>query len=455
MARSSRGWQRVDVIRETDSTRVPSGASRPTGGQSESGGRPAYNALMGRVVHVRVHGLDPSRRDSLRARLAELAASRDWRGDVPWLADAQSTALFEMEYFRHAAMADTWEAPDLPPLSAGGFVRVAGDETDALALLFAARDLSERFAVTVTIRDPDNPIAKLRDIRLESGRLPDGAPLEAILVARPINKRMPGAVIEMYPPRALGSAFGTLEGRDRERRDWGFRVPGLRASRPGSDDPRRVPARPAGGRPGGQPVHPVRRRLAGAPPVVHRGRTRRTGSSAVRRLLRGAADRRDRGRRWPLRCPHASRCGERWTGDRGAQQRRAALARRRGIAAGPGLRRPAGAEPGQLLLLPPAAAVAEQLRRASAGAGRGAKAGDAQPQRSDLSVGHGPQDSAVTQLLDTAAEGPLAALGAAVKSDVKPQQVVPGEDVADQRGSAGHVLGLRAEPLEGDPERPL
>jgi len=52
-------------------------------------------------------------------------------------------------------------------------------------------------------------------------------------VARPINKRMPGAVIEMYPPRALGSAFGTLEGRDRERRDWGFRVHGMRDSRPG------------------------------------------------------------------------------------------------------------------------------------------------------------------------------------------------------------------------------
>jgi len=194
---------------------------------------PAYNDLMGRVLHVRVHGLDPSRRDALQGRLAELTASRDWRGDVPWLADAGSSSLFQMEYFRHAAMADTWETPDLPALSAAGFLRLKGDETDALALLFAARDLSEQFEAIVSVRDPDNPIAKLRDVRLEAGRLPDGAPLEAILVARPIYKRVPGAVLEMYPPRALGSAFGTVEGRDHERRDWSFRVHGMRDSRPG------------------------------------------------------------------------------------------------------------------------------------------------------------------------------------------------------------------------------
>ncbi len=32
-------------------------------------------------------------------------------------------------------------------LSAAGFIRVAGDETDALALVFVLRDLSERFIV--------------------------------------------------------------------------------------------------------------------------------------------------------------------------------------------------------------------------------------------------------------------------------------------------------------------
>jgi hypothetical protein len=187
---------------------------------------------MGRVLHLRVHGLDPADRKQLRSRLAELTALRDWRGDVPWLADARSSGLFEMEYFRHAVDAARREFPDLPALSAAGFVRLRGDETDALAVLFVARELSEEFGVAVTVRDPDNPIAKLREVDLRAGRLPDGAPLEAILVARPIYKRLPGAVIEMYPPRALGSAFGTVDGRDQERRTWSFLVHGMRASAP-------------------------------------------------------------------------------------------------------------------------------------------------------------------------------------------------------------------------------
>jgi hypothetical protein len=188
---------------------------------------------MGRVLHLRVHGLDPSRVEELRARFHDLVASREWRSDVPWLADPTSRGLFEATYFADAALADLWEYPELPPLSAAGFVRLQGDETDALAVLFVARDLSETFDVWVSVRDPENPIAKLRDVRLRKGRLPDGSPLEEILVARPIYKRLPGAVIEMYPPRALGSAFGTVEGGDRRRRDWSFLVHGMRDSRPG------------------------------------------------------------------------------------------------------------------------------------------------------------------------------------------------------------------------------
>jgi hypothetical protein len=188
---------------------------------------------MGRVLHLRVHGLERSRGEELQRRLAQITGTREWRGDVPWLADPASRDLFAMEYFRHAAAASAAEHPDLPPLSAAGFVRLRGDETDALAAVFAARDLSEHFAVLVTVRDPENPIAKLRGLHLQGGRLPDGAPLESVLVARPIFKRLPGAVIEMFPPRALGSAFGTVEGRDRERRVWSFLVHGMRASAPG------------------------------------------------------------------------------------------------------------------------------------------------------------------------------------------------------------------------------
>ena len=185
---------------------------------------------MGRVIHVRVRGLQAEDREAFHDRFRRLAELREWRGDVPWLADARSRDLFSMEFFRHAEIAAEAEAARLGPLSAAGFVRLRGDETDALALLFVLRSLSEEFGAAITIRDPDNPIAKLRSIDLAGGLLGDGAPVEAILVARPIYKRLPGAVIEMYPPRALGFAFGTVEGGDPERRSWSFLVHGMRAS---------------------------------------------------------------------------------------------------------------------------------------------------------------------------------------------------------------------------------
>src|SRR6267143_2116825 len=124
---------------------------------------------MGRVVHVRVRGLEAEDREAFNGRFRRLAELREWRGDVPWLADARSRDLFSMEFFRHAQIAAEAETRTLGPLSAAGFVRLRGDETDALALLFVLRDLSERFGTTITIRDPDNPIAKLRSIDLCAG----------------------------------------------------------------------------------------------------------------------------------------------------------------------------------------------------------------------------------------------------------------------------------------------
>jgi len=188
---------------------------------------------MARVIHVRVHRLEKEDREALHERFATLAACREWRDQSPWLADAQSSDLFGQLYFADAAAHADQERPELGSLSAATFLRVIGDETDALALVFMLRDLSERFGVRISLRDPDNPIAKLRCIDLRGGRLLDGRALETILVRRPIFKRLRGGGrIEMYPPRALGSAFGTVDGNDQERRTWSFLVHGMRDSRP-------------------------------------------------------------------------------------------------------------------------------------------------------------------------------------------------------------------------------
>lgn len=184
---------------------------------------------MGRVIHVRVRGLDPSRRDAVQDRFAELARRRDWRDGDPWLADARSPGLFPQLFFDDQNRQHTRTDPGGEPLSAATFIRVLGDETDALAVLFIFRDLSERFGLRVELRDPDNPIAKLRRVEMDRGRLPGGLPLEAVLVRRPIFKKLrDGRRIELFPPRALPTPVGTPEPGDMEHRGWGFLVAGMR-----------------------------------------------------------------------------------------------------------------------------------------------------------------------------------------------------------------------------------
>ncbi len=188
---------------------------------------------MARVIHVRLHGIGAEQRDALQDCFTELVSCREWRDQLPWLADAYSTDLFGQLYFEQVIAEDIREHPEGSDLSAAAFIHVAGDETDALALVFVLREVSERFSCRITVRDPDNPIAKLRCIDLVNGRLSDHRALESILVRRPIFKRMRGGErIEMYPPRALGTAFGTIEGADGERRSWSFLVHGMRDSRP-------------------------------------------------------------------------------------------------------------------------------------------------------------------------------------------------------------------------------
>ena len=183
---------------------------------------------MSRVIHVRVSDLDPAMRDDLQALFAHLVEGREWRDGTPWLADRQSPDLLPQLFYDQALV----EAGPASGLSAATYVRIAGDEADALALAFIARELSERFAVHVELRDPDNPIAKLRLVALDGGRLPDGGTLESILVRRAIYRRMPdGSRMEMIPPRRQGSAFGATVGEEGAP-GWGFIVHDIRIEEP-------------------------------------------------------------------------------------------------------------------------------------------------------------------------------------------------------------------------------
>jgi hypothetical protein len=182
---------------------------------------------MSRVIQLRVRGLDAGARELVHERFAQLVAGREWRDGTPWLADRQSRDLLAQLFFDQA-QAEARAAADQRPLSAAAFVRIAGDEADALALAFIARDISERFSAELELRDPDNPIAKLRRIEMCGGRLRDGRPLESILVRRVIYRRMPdGSRMEMIPPHRRGSAFGRPVGESGER-SWSFIVHDIR-----------------------------------------------------------------------------------------------------------------------------------------------------------------------------------------------------------------------------------
>ena len=186
---------------------------------------------MSRVIHVRVHGLEPGIGPALQTRFGELVAGREWRDGTPWLADPGSRDLLPQLFFDHA-LTEARARGDGRQLRAATYVRIAGDEADALALVFIGRDLSETFDVEVTLHDPDNPIAKLRQVRLVGGNLSSGAPLESILVRRAIYRRMPdGSRMEMIPPRGSGSAFGEPVGDDAAR-SWSFIVHDIRIVEP-------------------------------------------------------------------------------------------------------------------------------------------------------------------------------------------------------------------------------
>jgi hypothetical protein len=173
-----------------------------------------------RVLHYRVHGLADHRLERLHEQFDELARARTWRCDRPWIASSYSRDLYSMEYYRHA------RSESESDLTAAGFVKMAGDETDALIITIFLRDLSAEYGVRVSLRDEDHPLAKLRNLDFLGGRLPTGQTLEDVLAKRPVIKKVEGERILFYPP-----AF-RLHSQGPPSPEWAYALYGIRAYAP-------------------------------------------------------------------------------------------------------------------------------------------------------------------------------------------------------------------------------
>ena len=130
-----------------------------------------------------------------------------------------------MEYFRHLVAAESQD------VSLAGFLKLNGDETDALVMTLFLRDLSAEHGIRTVLRDEDHPLTKLRYLEFRAGKLPSGNSLEEMLARRPVIKKVDGQAIMFYPPSyRLHSQAPPGQTR------WGYSLYGLRASlgvRPG------------------------------------------------------------------------------------------------------------------------------------------------------------------------------------------------------------------------------
>jgi hypothetical protein len=173
-----------------------------------------------RVLHYRLERLPGHRLERVHAQFEMLAAARTWRCEPPWVASATSRGLFEMEYFRH--LRDEARAD----VSAAGFVKMMGDETDALIITIFLRDLSAEYGIKVVLKDEDHPLAKLRSLEFESGRLANGQSLEDVLAKRPVIKKVEGERILFYPPTFR------LHSQGPPSPEWAYALCGIRAYAP-------------------------------------------------------------------------------------------------------------------------------------------------------------------------------------------------------------------------------
>lgn len=175
---------------------------------------------MPRVLHHRLYGLPEHRLERLHEQFDALAQVRAWRCGRPWVASSQSTGLFEMEYFRHL------KNDEGKQLTAAGFVKMAGDETDALIITIFMRDLSAEYGIRASIRDEDHPLAKLRHLEFVNGSLPNGRTLEDVLAKRPVIKKVEGERIFFYPPTFR------LHSQSPPSPEWAYALCGMRAFAP-------------------------------------------------------------------------------------------------------------------------------------------------------------------------------------------------------------------------------
>jgi hypothetical protein len=125
-----------------------------------------------------------------------------------------------MEYFRHLC------SEDHSDVSAAGFAKMAGDETDALIITIFMRDLSAEYRIRTSIIDEDHPLAKLRRLAFQSGRLPTGQALEDVLAKRPVIKKVQGERILFYPPTFR------LHSQGPPSPEWAYALFGIRAYAP-------------------------------------------------------------------------------------------------------------------------------------------------------------------------------------------------------------------------------
>ena len=175
---------------------------------------------MPRVLHYRLHGLPEHRLERVHEEFEALSSARSWRCAAPWVASSQSRGLFEMEFFRHL------RNDEGSGLSAAGFVKMAGDETDALIITIFTRDLSAEYGIRTSIRDEDHPLAKLRSLDFDRGRLPSGRTLEEVLAKRPVIKKVEGERIFFYPPTFR------LHSQSPPSPEWAYALCGIRAYAP-------------------------------------------------------------------------------------------------------------------------------------------------------------------------------------------------------------------------------